>query len=249
MKRYANLVLLLLVFGTSMFAQSDPVAGKTVTTTPVSAKKDDPANGLAKLALVAHGGEKLKHLKTLLVRGSVDVTSSMFNQALPATFVSVMAGDRYLFELKNPMQPLKQIYDGRQTFSSITGYALPPITSVGVPVLSRIGDSGYLITALPEGKKKKAGFRITTPEGYYTDFFVDEKTNQVKGYESSYEVSGRMVTTSVEIDKYQTVDGILIPDKYSQRFDLGTMTAWANFKSKQILVNSEIADDVFAMPK
>lgn len=248
MKRYLILICLLFIFSFNGFAQNGTAPAMTADK-PAGVVKDDPALGLAKLTLAAHGGDKLRHMKSLLVRGSVDVTTSMFNQALPATFVSVIAGERYLFELNNPMQPLKQIFDGRQTFSSVQGFSLPPVPSVGIPVLSRIGDAGFVIAALPDAKKKKVGFRITTPEGYYTDFFIDEKTNQVKGYESSYDAGGRTITTSVEIDKYQTVEGLLIPDKYSQRFDLGQMTAWANFKSKQILVNSEIADDVFAMPK
>ena len=44
----------------------------------------------------------------------------------------------------------------------------------------RVGDPGFVITSLPEDKKKKRGFRITSPEGYATDFYLDEKTNQVK---------------------------------------------------------------------
>ena len=90
---------------------------------------------------------------------------------------------------------------------------------------------------------------MTTPEGYYTDFFLDDKTNQIKGYESSYEFQGRLISTSVEIDKSMLVEGILVPEKYSQRFDLGQLTAYAAFKAKEILVNSKLDDDVFSIPK
>ena len=86
---------------------------------------------------------------------------------------------------------------------------------------------------------------MTSPEGYLTDFYIDEKTGQVKGYDSTYTISGRTVTTSVEIDKYQLVDGILIPEKYVQRFDTEQMTIYATFKAKEILVNTPVADDVF----
>ena len=78
---------------------------------------------------------------------------------------------------------------------------------------------------------------------------VDEKSGQIKGYESSYDINGQIATTSVAIDEFQTVEGVIVPKKYSQRFDLGQMTAYANFNTKQILVNSTIGDDVFAMPK
>jgi hypothetical protein len=199
---------------------------------------------LSKAALAAHGGDKLKSIKTLIMRGSADITMSTFNQAIPAGFSTVIAGERYRLDIQSQFQSLKQVYDGRETFSSIPGFSLPPVTSLGFPLLPRIGDAGYVVSPLPDGAKKR-GFRMTTPDGFYTDFFLDEKTNQVKGYESSYDIKGRAVTTSVEIDKYRVVDGITIPEKYAQRFDLGQMTAYANFKAKEILVNSPVADDVF----
>ena len=136
---------------------------------------------------------------------------------------------------------------GIETHSS--GYQLPPMTSLGFPLLVRVGDEGYIVASLPEAKRKKKGFRVTTPDGFYTDFFVDEKTGQVKGYESSYDVNGRLVTTSVAIDEFQIVAGVTLPKKYSQRFEMGQITAYASFNTKQILVNSPIADDVFTLTK
>jgi hypothetical protein len=217
------------------------------TTKPaVPAKAEPEPSELARSALSAHGGEKLKQMRSLLMRGSVDLNVN--NQLIPATFYTVISGERYAFEISNPIQPLKQVFDGRQTFSTIRGFSLPPITSLGFPLLTKVGENGFVISPVGDPKKKKKGFRITTPDGFYTDFFVDEKTGQIKGYESSYDVAGRLVTTSVEIDEFQTIEGIVVPKKYSQRFDLGQMTAYASFKIKEILVNSTIADDVFAMP-
>lgn len=224
--------------------------GKTPSSvkTPISASDEKAATDLAKAALAAHGGEKLKQLKSLVMRGSVDITTSAFNQSIASTFVTVISGEKYNYELNNPFQPLKQVFDGKQTFSSLQGFSLPPITSLGFPLLPRIGDTGYVISPLTDEKKKKSGFRITTPEGYYTDFSINEKTSQIKGYESSYEYNGRLITTSVVVDQCLLVDGVLIPERYSQRFDLGQLTAYAAFKSKVILVNSTIEDSVFAMP-
>jgi len=202
----------------------------------------------AKAALAAHGGDKLKALKTLIIRGSADVTMSAFNQAFPASFAMVIAGERYRLEVQSQFQTLKQIYDGRAMSSSIPGFSLPPVTSLGFPLLPHIGDTGYVISPLAEAVKKK-GFRMTTPDGFYTDFMIDEKTHQIKGYESSYDYNGRTITTSVAIDKYRVVDGITVPEKYSQRFDLGQLTAYADFKAKEILINSPVADDVFSIGK
>lgn len=217
---------------------------------PTAAKPSAPATAtpleLANAAIAAHGGDKFKHMKSLLVAGSVDIAGSP-TYVIPATFRFITAGDKYLFELNNPISPVKQVYDGKETHSS--GYELPPMTSLGFPLLVRVGDDGYIVASLPEAKRKKRGFRVTTPDSFYTDFFVDEKTGQVKGYESSYDVNGRLATTSVAIDEFQIVEGVTLPKKYSQRFDMGQMTAYANFNTKQILVNSPIADDVFTLAK
>lgn len=205
---------------------------------------------LAKFALNAHGGDKLRAMKTLIVNGSVDITTSAIAQAIPATFVTIFAGEKYRIEIMNPFQPIKQVFDGTQTSSSIRGgFTLPPINRLGFPLLPRLGEQGFIVTALPEAKKKKKGFRMTSPEGFHTDFYLDEKTDQIKGYDSNYVIGGRSVTTSVEIDKYRLVDGITIPEKYVQRFDMEQLTVYANFKAKEILVNSAIADDVFAVDK
>lgn len=201
---------------------------------------------LAKLAVAAHGGEKLTNMKSLVVRGSVDVTTSAIAQAFPATFVTIFAGEKYRIEIANPFQPLKQVHDGVQTSSTIRGgFTLPPINRLGFPILQQLGKQGFVITSLPDDKKKTKGFRMTSPEGYYTDFYLDEKTNQIKGYDSTYSIDGRSVSTSVEIDKYKLVEGVLVPEKYAQRFDTEQLTVYASFKAKEILVNTAIEDAVF----
>ena len=86
---------------------------------------------------------------------------------------------------------------------------------------------------------------MTSPEGYFTDFYLDEKTNQIKGYDASYTINERVVTTSVEIEKCRDVEGVLVPEKYAQRFDTEQITIYANFKAKEILVNSEVPDAYF----
>ena len=55
------------------------------------------------------------------------------------------------------------------------------------------------------------------------------------------------MTTSVDISKNLTVEGVVIPEKFAQRFDMGQLTAYVDFKSKEVLVNSAISDDVFRL--
>lgn len=220
-----------------------PAAGKP------AAQRFEAEIALAKLALEAHGGERLRQMKSLIMRGSGDVTTSAINQAIPVTFSIVLAREKYRFEIMNPFQPLKQVFDGVNTSTTIRGgLTLPPINRLGLPVLPMLGTTGFVVTALPdEVKKKKRGFRMTSPEGFYTDFYLDEKTNRIKGYDSSYDIHGRSVTTAVEIDALKTVDGVVVPEKYVQRIDTEQITIYANLKAKEILVNSEISDDVFSL--
>ena len=244
MKKFA-VFFIITIFVSISSAQTDKKP-KPETKNIVTAVKTNTAPlELAKATVTAHGGDSFKKMKSLDVRGSVDVTTTQFPQTIPATFATIYSGDKYRLEIINPFQPLKQVYDGQQTSSSITGFDFPPINRLGLPLLQRIDEKEFVVSALPETSKKKKGFRITSPEGYYTDFFVDDKTGQVKGYESSYNMNGREVTTSVEIDKFRTVENVVIPERYSQRFDLGQLTVYANFKAKEILVNTPIADSIF----
>jgi hypothetical protein len=235
------LTVILLIVPMAAQKSGPSVKGNSSTSTDIEA--------IAKDAFQAHGGEKLKKLRTLVVRGSVDVASSAFNQAIAGGFSTVISGNKYILDIQTPFQSLKQVYDGENTVSSIPGITLPPLTSLGFPMLPRLGDTGYVVSALPDGKKKQRGFRLTAPDGFYTDFYVDEKTNLIRGYESAYEIRGRNFTTAIEIDKNRIVDGITIPEKYAQRFDLGGMTAYSSFKAKEILVNSTIDDAVFSVGK
>ena len=244
MKSISGSFLFLVALASFAVAQSDPK--KDQAAKPAAVFANDAA-AVSKLAFEAHGGDKLKKMKTLVVKGSVDVTMS--SQNIPGGFSTVISGDKYVLDIQTPFQSLKQTYDGQNTVSTINGFTLPPVTSLGFPLLPRLGDAGFVVSALPEAKKKAKGFRMTAPDGFYTDFFLDEKTNLIKSYESAYEVSGRSVTTSVEVDKYRIVDGVSVPERYAQRFDLGQMTAYASFKAKDILINSPIEDSVFGAGK
>lgn len=242
-------VLFTFALAANVFAQNkkqEKSVKKTDDKTVV--KTENAAQDLAGKTLAAHGGDKLKKMKNLVVSGSISVTTSFSPQSFPGTFNTVFEGDKYRLEI-NSIQSFKQIYDGQQTYSSMgDAFSMPPINKIGLPVLTKIGEEGYTVSALPENLSKKPGFRITAPDGYYTDFILDPKTNRVKEYESSYQIRNQTVTTSVAIDKYREIEGVLINEKFAQRFNMGQIgTIYAEFKAKDVLIDSKLDDDIFVM--
>jgi hypothetical protein len=240
--------ILALVLVASFSASAQPADKKAVDIKlVVDPAADAAALVMAKAAQVAHGGDKFKAVRSMVSKGSVDM--NVMGQAVPGAFSIAYSGEKYFFDLVTPAQQLKQVFDGNSTYTSLQGFYMPPAASVGFPVLSHVGDKGYVVSAIPDPKKRSKGFRVLTPDGYYTDFFIDEKTKVVKSYESSYDMGqGRIVTTSVSLDEFETIDGVLAPKKFSQRFDLGTITAYVTFKAKTILINSKIEDSAFTLP-
>jgi len=241
MKRIAIIIALLVLSYTAAFSQKD--AGPAPTAAQVAAD-NAAADQIAKAALAAHGGDKLKQMKSLVMKGSADINVS--NQVQPGGFSTAISGSRYYFEISTQLQSFKQVFDGQNTTSSLPGILLPPVTSVGFPVLAHVGEAGYVVTKYG-GAKKRPGFRLTTPDGFYTDFWVDEKSGEVKGYESAYLAYGRNISTSAEIESTQNVEGVILPKKYSQRFDLGAFTAYASFNMKDIRVNAPVDETVFTL--
>lgn len=234
--RYSTLVFSIFVFCLGALGQGNDAA------TRFAAEQE-----LARKVIEAHGGDKFRDMSSLFVSGTVDITASNLPQAIPATFVTVFAGERYRFELNNPFQPLKQVFDGERTTSTAPGgFSLPPVNRLGLTLLPNLGKVGFIVTSLPEDKRKRTGFRVTSPEGYFTDFIIDPKTNRVRSYEATYTVDGRSVTTTVEIDRLKEVEGVFVPERYVQRFDLAQFTVYANFRARDIRVNSKLDDDVFA---
>src|SRR6476659_5148365 len=77
------LVLLTLAFLCSISGFAQKAETKAMVTT-IDSKADSTALNLAKDAFAAHGGAKFKNVKTMVMRGSVDMTSSAFNQAIPS---------------------------------------------------------------------------------------------------------------------------------------------------------------------
>jgi hypothetical protein len=237
MRIIAAVVISMFALG-SVLAQSQPLPKD---------KKVSELVTLAKESFEAHGGEKLKALKSLSMFGSVDITSSAVNQAIPAKFSQIFSGDKYRLEVDaRPMIQFVQVFDGRNTETSPSrGFELPPINKIGLMLLQRFGQTGYAVSE--SLGSAKSGFRMTSPDGYFTDFEINKKTKRVKGYSASYFVGGREVTTLVEIDKFVDKEGIIIPTSFAQRFEVGGMIIYADFKTKTIEINGEIEESVFSI--
>jgi hypothetical protein len=200
---------------------------------------------LARAALAAHGGEKFRQLRTLLMTGTADLSMQQSPQVLPARFAMTYKGDRTRLDLKSPMMDIFAISDGTRSYSSFKGFAVPSLNKFSTRVLARYDQPGYVVSELPN-KKKWRGFRITDPDGDATDFYMDPTTGRVMSYEFTYMGAHSVV----EHDKFRIVDGVLIPERFAQRFETSNMGAvYADFKVREIQVNLEIADDVFAIPE
>ena len=119
---------------------------------------DTALTELAKNTLKAHGGEKLTKAKTMVLRGSVEVTPPGTTQTLPAAFAIVIAGNKYRFDIQSAFFNFLQVSDGENTSSSMPGITLPPMNLVGLSILPRIEDAGFIVSALPEKLKKKKVF-------------------------------------------------------------------------------------------
>lgn len=213
--------------------------------TSIVIKKDAKPLELAQIAQNAHGGDKFKNYKTLVMRGSVNVSTPSFGATqISGTFSMTFSGDKYVLQIQTPFVSFTQSFDGNETSSSYSSVQIPPINRLGLPLLAKVGTSGFVVSALPDSKKR--GFRITSPDNYATDFIINEKNGQIKSYSANYNVSGRDVATVVEHDKFREVEGLTLPEKYSQRFEAKGNTFYADFKVKEILVNSTVSDDVFS---
>jgi hypothetical protein len=212
-----------------------PAAAITATTSPVD---------LARAALAAQGGEKYKTLKSMVLRGSVDLYAPNSTQSIPGGFVWVIAGDKVRLEIDaRPAVSFKQIYDGQRSYSSLPGVEVPPASKFGLPVLAKYDQAGYTVTAIPD-KKKLRGFRIADVDGNTTDFYIDIATARVMTFLIPY----NGYTFGTENKKFKEIDGVLIPFNFTQRLEMPQGAFFAEYNVKDVKLNQALSDDVFAMP-
>ena len=206
----------------------------TATTTPVD---------LARAALAAQGGEKFRNLKSVVLKGSVDLFAPNSTQSIPGAFVMVIAGDKVRIEIDaRPAFTFKQIYDGERSYSSLPNVDFPPPSKFGMGLLLRFDQPGYAVSALPDKKKQRA-FRVTDADGNSTDFYVDVSTGRVMSFLGPY--AG--FTFGTENKKFKELDWVLIATSFSQRLEMPQGAFFADFSVKDVKLNQPMGDDVFAI--
>jgi hypothetical protein len=250
MKKYAPTLVLLLI-SSAVMAQGPDAAksngAATAATSTIPAPPAITANTtpleLARAALAAQGGEKFKNLKSMMLIGSADLYAPNSTQSIPGKFAIVTTGDKVRIDIDaRPIFNFKQVYDGRQSFSSVPGVEMPPPSKFGLAVLAKFDQPGYTVSALPD-KKKLRGFRIVDSEGNTTDFFIDPATARVMQYLIPY----NGYTFGTENSKFKEVDGVLIPFNFTQRLEMPQGAFFAEYKVKDVKLNQPIGDDVFVI--
>ena len=244
------LLICLVGSGVTVCAQEHGAAktGATATSATAPAVVITPEStplDLAKAAFTAQGGEKFRAVKNMMLRGSVSLYPPARAQSIPGSFSIVTANDKLSMEIDaRPIIVFKQIYDGEQSYSSMPGVEVPPLSKFGLGVLSKFDQPGYRVSTIPN-KKKLRGFRIADPEGYTTDFYIDATTGRVMDFFLTY--GG--FTFGTANDKFKEVDGVLIPFNFSQRFEMPQGTFFAEYSVKEAKLNQALAEDVFAIPR
>jgi hypothetical protein len=207
----------------------------TATTSPID---------LARAALAAQGGDKFKSLKSMVLKGSVDLFPPSSTQSIPGGFLWVVAGDKVRLEIDaRPAVSFKQIYDGQRSYSSLPGVDMPPASKVGMALLGRFDQPGYAVTALADKKKQRA-FRISDADGNTTDFYIDSSNGRVM----EFLIPWGGYTFGTLNKKFKEFDGVLIPVSFSQRLEMAAGAFFADYTVKDVKLNNPLGDDVFAMP-
>jgi len=242
-------------FGVVASAQEHPAAsGKTSTAATATTAAAPPAVvitaestpiELAKAAFTAQGGEKFRNVQNMMLRGSVSLYPPNSPQSIPGAFSIVTANDKLRMEIDaRPIIVFKQIYDGQQSYSSMPGVEVPPLSKFGLPVLSKFDQPGYKVSALAN-KKKLRGFRIADPEGYTTDFYIDPVNGRVMEFFLTY----NGLTFGTANNKFKDVDGVLIPFSFSQRFEMPQGPFFAEYSVKEVKLNQNLGEDAFVIPR
>lgn len=216
-------------------ADATPAVAITATTSPVD---------LARAALAAQGGDKFKAVKNMILRGSVDLYPPNSTQSIPGSFVIVTAGDKLRIEISAPPAlSFKQIYDGQQSYTSLPGVELPPLTKFGMGLLIKFDQPGYTVSAIPD-KKKQRGFRIADADGHTTDFYLDPATGRVM----SFLIPIGDHVFGIENKKFKEMEGVLVSSSFTQRMEMQQGAFFAEYSVKDIKLNQTFGDDVFEMP-
>jgi hypothetical protein len=221
--------------GTAPAANAAAPVAITATTSPVD---------LARAALAAQGGEKFKNLTSMVLIGTVNLYAPNSTQSIPGKFVMVTAGEKMRIDIDaRPAVSFKNVYNGAQSYSSMPGVTLPPMSKFGPAVLAKFDQPGYTVTALPDKKKQRA-FRIADADGNATEFYVDATTGRVM----TFLIPFNGYTFGTEITKAKDLEGVLIPYSFTQRLEMPQGAFFAEYSVKDVKLNQPVGDDVFAIP-
>ena len=224
---------------TSTASTSGVVSGSAVVITASSTPLE-----LARAAFLAQGGDKFRAVQNMILRGSVQLYPPNSVQSIPGSFSIVTAGEKLRMEIDaRPAVVFKQIYDGQQSYSSMPGVEVPPLTKFGLSALSRYDQPGYKVSAIAD-KKKQRGFRIVDPEGYTTDFYIDPVNGRVMTFLLYY----NGFTFGTDNSKFKEVDGVLVPFSFSQRFEMAQGAFFAEYSVKEVKLNQTLGEDSFVIP-
>ena len=199
---------------------------------------------LARAAFNAQGGEKFRNLKNMVLLGTVDLYAPSSTQSLTGRFGMILAGEKLRQDIQSPLFSFQLIFDGEQSYSSMRGMKLPPLTKFGLPVLAKFDQAGYIVTALPDKKKMRA-FRLADTEGNSTDFYVEAATGRVVMFEIPY----NGMTYSFEYKNFKDVDGVLVPTSFAQKLAAPQGDFIAEFKVKDAKINQDLPADAFKIPE
>lgn len=252
MKRVLTIGICLALFSSAVFAQQhDPAKGDlssngaTAGAPAVVITSESTPVELAKAAFTAQGGEKFRSVQNMILRGSVSLYPPNSPQSIPGAFSIVTANDKLRMEIDaRPVIVFKQIFDGQQSYSSMPGVEVPPLSKFGLSVLSKFDQPGYKVSNIPN-KKKLRGFRISDSEGYATDFYIDP----VNGRVMEFFLTFNGATFGTANSKFKEVDGVLIPFSFSQRFEMPQGAFFAEYSVKEVKLNQALGDDAFAIPR
>lgn len=241
-----SLLAAVMLSSLAVYAQDSakPSSGNGTAKSVVAITATTPPSELARLAVEAHGGAKLKAVQNMILRGSVDLYAPNSTQSIPGGFIIVTAGEKLRMEVDaRPAISFKQIFDGQRSYSSMPGVELPPASKFGMAALTKFNQPGYSVTAIPD-KKKLRGFRIADSDGNVTDFYIDPTNGRVMSFLIPY----GDYTFGTEHKKFKEVEGVLIPSSFSQRLEMPAGAFFADYSVKEIKLNQQFGDDVFLIP-
>ena len=248
---FPGIIVAAAIFCTAVTAYAQVESTKTETlsadhrtmTGPAISSTTTPAD-MARAAITAQGGEKFRNLKSMVLRGSVDLYAPNSTQGIPGGFAIVLAGDKVRLEVDaRPAVTFKQTYDGQRSYSSLPNVEMPPASKFGMALLAKFDQPGYVVSALPDKKKQRA-FRVSDPDGNITDFYVDVATARVMSFTIPY--GG--FTFGTENKKMREVDGVLVATSFTQRLEMPQGAFFADYNVKEVKLNQPIGDDVFVIP-